>query len=393
MAQGGLQIRYTGGGVWQMKKPSKEKLIMWVLVFLALAGLTVRFLHREYSLASVLSSIKEADPIWLLPGVGAMALFFVCEGANIGRSLRLVGHNISRTDEIRYAMAGFFFSSITPSASGGQPMQLYFMHKDRLPLSHSSLALLTELTSFQAAAATLALAGLVCQRGSVLAAGGGMGASAGASTAAGPGAGLAGFGAGGGGGLAAAGGILTTAVLAAGILISAAVLVFLLFMIFSPSAARIAISPVLWLTDKINPQNAATVRIRLLKGICEYRRASAYITKNPRAMARIFFTSLLQLVAYFSITFCICRSLGITGIYWAEVTLCQAALYVAVSTLPLPGAVGVTEGGFAVIFASLIPPELMGVAIILSRFISFALPLVASGIGTLLLCGMPEHDS
>ena len=365
-----------------MKKPSKEKLIMWVLVFLALAGLTVRFLHREYSLASVLSSIKEADPIWLLPGVGAMALFFVCEGANIGRSLRLVGHNISRTDEIRYAMAGFFFSSITPSASGGQPMQLYFMHKDRLPLSHSSLALLTELTSFQAAAATLALAGLVCQRGSVLAAGSGMGASAGASTAAGPGSGLA-----------AAGGILTTAVLAAGILISTAVLVFLLFMIFSPSAARIAISPVLWLTDKINPQNAATVRTRLLRGICEYHRASAYITKNPRAMARIFFTSLLQLVAYFSITFCICRSLGITGIYWAEVTLCQAALYVAVSTLPLPGAVGVTEGGFAVIFASLIPPELMGVAIILSRFISFALPLVASGIGTLLLGGMPEHDS
>ena len=382
MAQGWLQIRYTGGGVWQMKKPSKEKLIMWVLVFLALAGLTVRFLHREYSLASVLSSIKEADPIWLLPGVGAMALFFVCEGANIGRSLRLVGHNISRTDEIRYAMAGFFFSSITPSASGGQPMQLYFMHKDRLPLSHSSLALLTELTSFQAAAATLALAGLVCQRGSVLAAGSGMGASAGASTAAGPGAGLA-----------AAGGILTTAVLAAGILISAAVLVFLLFMIFSPSAARIAISPVLWLTDKINPQNAATVRIRLLKGICEYRRASLYITKNPCAIAKIFLTSVIQLLACFSITFCVCRSLGISGLSWANITLCQAALYVAVSTLPLPGAVGVTEGGFAVIFASLIPPELMGVAIILSRFISFALPLVASGIGTLLLGGMPEHDS
>lgn len=382
MAQGGLQIRYTGGGVWQMKKPSKEKLIMWVLVFLALAGLTVRFLHREYSLASVLSSIKEADPIWLLPGVGAMALFFVCEGANIGRSLRLVGHNISRTDEIRYAMAGFFFSSITPSASGGQPMQLYFMHKDRLPLSHSSLALLTELTSFQAAAATLALAGLVCQRGSVLAAGSGMGASAGASTAAGPGSGLA-----------AAGGILTTAVLAAGILISAAVLVFLLFMIFSPSAARIAISPVLWLTDKINPQNAATVRIRLLRGICEYRRASLYITKNPCAIAKIFLTSVIQLLACFSITFCVCRSLGISGLSWASITLCQAALYVAVSTLPLPGAVGVTEGGFAVIFASLIPPELMGVAIILSRFISFALPLVASGIGTLLLGGMPEHDS
>ena len=386
MAQGGLQICYTGGGIWQMKKPSKEKLILWALGFLTLAGLTVCFLHREYSLASVLSSIKEADPIWLLPGVGAMSLFFVCEGANIGRSLRLAGHNISRTDEIRYAMAGFFFSSITPSASGGQPMQLYFMHKDRLPLSHSSLALLTELTSFQAAAATLALAGLVCQRGSVLAAG----ANAGASTAAGPGISFAGFGA--GGGLAAAGGNVTTAVLAAGVLISTAVLAVLLFTVFSPAAARIIASPVLWVIDKFNSQNASILRYKFLRGICEYRRASVYITKNPCAIAKIFFTSVIQLLAYFSITFCVCRSLGISGISWENITLCQAALYVAVSTLPLPGAMGVTEGGFALLFAALIPAELMGVAIILSRFISFALPLVASGIGTLLLGRMPECD-
>ena len=102
-------------------------------------------------------------------------------------------------------------------------------------------------------------------------------------------------------------------------------------------------------------------------------------------MAKIFFTSVIQLLAYFSITFCLCKSLGITGVSWIHITLCQAALYVAVSALPLPGAVGVTEGGFAVIFAPLIPSELMGVAIILSRFVSFALPLVASGIGTLLL--------
>ena len=339
-----------------MKKPSTDKLITWGLLFAALAGLTALFLHREYSFAAVFSSIKTADPLWLIPGILAMGLFFVCEGANIGRCLRLAGHKVSHSSELRYAMAGFFFSSITPSSSGGQPMQLYFMHKDRLPLSHSSLALLTELTSFQAAAAALALAGLAarCRR---RAAGGG----------------------------AAAGGTITTAILAAGVLISAAVLAVLLFIIFSPSAARIIASPVLWVMDMLNLQNAPVLRIRFLRSICEYRHASQYITKNPGAMARIFFTSVIQLLAYFSITFCLCKSLGITGVSWIHITLCQAALYVAVSALPLPGAVGVTEGGFAVIFAPLIPSELMGVAIILSRFVSFALPLVASGIGTLLL--------
>lgn len=355
-----------------MKRPSCNKLMLWGLLFAALVGLTVCFLNRQYSLASVISSIKTADPLWLIPGVLAMGLFFVCEGVNIGNCLRLAGHDVSLPSEIRYAMTGFFFSSITPSASGGQPMQLYFMRMDGLPVSHSSLALLTELTSFQAAAAALALAGLGARCSRVL----------GASTAAGTGgAALAGI----SDGAASAGGGIAASVFAAGILINAAVLAILLFLIFSPASIKIIVSPVLWAVDRFNPQKASVFRIKILRGVCEYRRASQYITKNPRAIARIFLTSVIQLLAYFSITFCVLQSLGITGISWGEATLSQAALYVAVSALPLPGAVGVTEGGFALLFASLVPSDLMGVAIILSRFVSFGLPLIASGMGTFLM--------
>ena len=367
-----------------MKRPSCNKLMLWGLLFAALVGLTVCFLNRQYSLASVISSIKTADPLWLIPGVLAMGLFFVCEGVNIGNCLRLAGHDVSLPSEIRYAMTGFFFSSITPSASGGQPMQLYFMRMDGLPVSHSSLALLTELTSFQAAAAALALAGLGARCSRVL----------GASTAAGTGgAALTGLSDGTGGaalagisdGAASAGGGIAASVFAAGILINAAVLAILLFLIFSPASIKIIVSPVLWAVDRFNPQKASVFRIKILRGVCEYRRASQYITKNPRAIARIFLTSVTQLLAYFSITFCVLQSLGITGISWGEATLSQAALYVAVSALPLPGAVGVTEGGFALLFASLVPSDLMGVAIILSRFVSFGLPLIVSGMGTFLM--------
>ncbi|MGN1334160.1 MAG: YbhN family protein [Anaerovoracaceae bacterium] len=346
-----------------MKRPSFNKLMLCGLLFAALAGLTVCFLNRQYSMASLISSIKTADPLWLIPGVFAMGLFFVCEGINIGNCLRLAGHDVSLPSEIRYAMTGFFFSSITPSASGGQPMQLYFMRMDGLPVSHSSLALLTELTSFQAAAAALALAGLGARCSRVL----------GASTPAGP------------GGAALAGGGVAASVFAAGILINAAVLAILLFLIFSPASIKIIVSPVLWAVDRFNPQKASVFRIKILRGACEYRHAAQYITKNPRTIARIFITSVIQLLACFSITFCVLQSLGITGISWGEATLSQAALYVAVSALPLPGAVGVTEGGFALLFSSLIPSELMGVAIILSRFVSFGLPLIASGMGTFLM--------
>lgn len=41
-----------------------------------------------------------------------------------------------------YAFVGFYFSSITPSASGGQPAQVYYMKKDDINISYSSLILL-----------------------------------------------------------------------------------------------------------------------------------------------------------------------------------------------------------------------------------------------------------
>ena len=55
----------------------------------------------------------------------------------------------------------------------------------------------------------------------------------------------------------------------------------------------------------------------------------------------------------------------------------------SVSSLPLPGAVGVTEGGFSVLFQGLFPSALLGCAMILSRLASFYVPLVVSGLGFL----------
>ena len=43
---------------------------------------------------------------------------------------------------IKYSFIGFFFSCITPSASGGQPAQMYYMNKDNVNIATSSLVLL-----------------------------------------------------------------------------------------------------------------------------------------------------------------------------------------------------------------------------------------------------------
>lgn len=77
--------------------------------------------------------------------MAAAALFYVCaEGWMIWYLLRAVNPKSSGLLRcISYSFIGFFYSGITPSSTGGQPVQLYYMKKDGNSLAHSSVVLMT----------------------------------------------------------------------------------------------------------------------------------------------------------------------------------------------------------------------------------------------------------
>ena len=73
-----------------------------------------------------------------------LAVFFVAgEGCMIWYLLRGIGEQPTLLRCMSYSFIGFFFSGITPSATGGQPMQLYYMRRDGNALSASSVVLMT----------------------------------------------------------------------------------------------------------------------------------------------------------------------------------------------------------------------------------------------------------
>lgn len=79
------------------------------------------------------------------------------ETINIGRILKELGEKSTFIRNIRYTLIGFFFSAITPAASGGQTMEIYYMHKDNIKVAHSTLALLLHLCSFQIVSLTFGI--------------------------------------------------------------------------------------------------------------------------------------------------------------------------------------------------------------------------------------------
>ena len=65
--------------------------------------------------------------------------------------------------------------------------------------------------------------------------------------------------------------------------------------------------------------------------------------------------------------------------------LLQAVVFISVSAIPLPGTIGVSETGFAIMYKALVPIKIVEAAMVLSRATSFYLFVIITGIVLMVL--------
>jgi hypothetical protein len=122
----------------------------------------------------------------------------------------------------------------------------------------------------------------------------------------------------------------------------------------------------------------------VLRFFASYRRVARLMKQHPDVFRRMLLTTGVQLLLYHSIPFLCCRALGIGDLQWFPCFCTQALLFISVSSLPFPGAAGITEYGYTLFYARLIPKGMIGSALLLSRCFSFVIPLAVSGLCLLL---------
>ena len=122
---------------------SKVKKNIWNLIFLFLVfGLTVYGVFRGEDVGAVLAVMKRAHGIWIFCGVLCVVVFIWGESIIIYYLMRTLSVRLKKWTCFLFSSVGFFFSCITPSASGGQPMQIYYMRKKKIPIPVSTLVLM-----------------------------------------------------------------------------------------------------------------------------------------------------------------------------------------------------------------------------------------------------------
>ena len=106
----------------------------------AILAATMLLLFRNLSWQDVKQTILSARPAYLLAGFGMMMVYQLCIALSIRTLIRtFTGGHCSLGLSATAAFIGFYFNNITPSASGGQPMEMYYLNRRGINLSHSSM--------------------------------------------------------------------------------------------------------------------------------------------------------------------------------------------------------------------------------------------------------------
>ena len=304
---------------------SVKKRILEVTIFLLVMFLTFYTLFSGKNLGEIANAVSKMSVGYLVPAA-ALAIFFVCaEGYMIWYLLQAMKANRRKEGSslircIQYSFIGFFYSGITPSATGGQPVQLYYMSKDGNRGSDSTVVLMTVAVVYKFVLVILGAAILLFWYRPLYSE-------------------LGKF----------------FPLYLFGLLLN--VILVVKMSILKPSEKR---------PEKIH------------EFIGSYQNAVSWLRTHKGKLLFIVLVTFLQRCSVFLLTYMVYLGFGLHGTGMMKVILLQAAVYIAVDMLPLPGAQGITELMYQTVFAHVFTGTYLIPSMLVSRGINFYFLLIVS---------------
>lgn len=326
-----------------------RKRILSLSLLAALIGGTLFFLLKQQPLSTLAQVLRSVRPQYILLGLGLMFCFVGCEALCSKLILGRLGHNMPYRKCLGYSFAGFYVSSITPSSTGGQPAQIFYMSKDGIPAAHGSLNMMLIAVCYQTVTFLYAAGSFFLLPHVRASLGGGLGL------------------------LLLYGGVVMI-VLTVG----------MLSMMFLPNAARRLTGGLVSLGVRLGlVKQEERVRAALERQMKAYREGANCLRANLNLAPVLLLLTFLQLTSLYAVPFAVYLGFGLSEASLFQMVGTQALVSLAVGSLPLPGAVGAAEGVALHAFTLFFGAGLVAPAVMVARGISFYSFLLISGLVTL----------
>ena len=325
-----------------------RKKIIFNGVFLAVVfALTIYGVFHGEDLSSMMDAIHRADKRWLIPGIALVAFFIWGESIIIWYMMRSSGICLKKRTCFLFSSVGFFFSCITPSASGGQPMQIYYMKKEKISIPVSTVILMIVTITYKLVLVVIGVGIAIFGRGFLH---------------------------------KYLEGILPVFYL--GLALNIFCVTFMTILVFHPLLAKAILVKGMKLLERLHLMKKKEGRLKKLEDSMDtYRNTAAYLKNNPFVIVKVIGITFIQRMALFAVTWFVYQAFGLHGTGFWEILFLQAVISVSVDMLPLPGGMGISETLFLNIFSPVFGGLLLP-GMVLSRGLGYYGELLISAVFT-----------
>lgn len=318
-----------------------------IVFFFGVLGYTAYVLFGDESARQIPRVLRDADPLWLAGCVGIFlgSLFF--DSLATRAVLRCLGYPYGLLRSIRTTLVGHFYGSVTPMATGGQPMEVYYLvQRDGIPLPAASSALLNKSVLYECSMVVYVVLALLFGLHDLLV-------------------------------------YIRPALLFTvfGITLTLAATTSILLLYRRPDWIRRIARRILGLADRIVPGRDPVCRRRKVEAQLEdYTRAIGALRGERGLLVRVTLLSVGRLTTFFLTGYFVYRALGFDALSPVQIVVMQALLHLTVSYIPTPGNMGVYEYGFYLFYRQIYPPAVLFTALLLWRTVTYYGKLAGTGL-------------
>lgn len=327
------------------RKPNLQRLLSVLLLAFTL-GMVLWIGLRDNDLADLAAALRKLSPAFLLLCLVCWALYVLFDALTIHHFLRTQGYRLKLRQSLHSAMTFIYYCNITPGASGGQPMQMYCLSKYGVPVGVSGSGMAVKFVAFQS---VLLLSGAVlwlCQWDFVTAYASG-----------------------------------SRWFILLGYIANFFTIGMVLLMAISQKAVRWVIERCICIGVKLKMcKDPAASRERWENHCRSFLSSVKLLMKSPRDLLIQCLIALGQLLSLMLVIVVIYRALGLSGLSVLQLVTLGTLLYIGASYVPLPGASGAQEGGFAALFRFVFPQASLFIALLLWRFTTYYLSVLVGAV-------------
>lgn len=324
----------------------KKRKIPWSWIYIGatiVAVLLFGLFNQEFG--NVFETISNLTPGFLTIAIVVVLVYLLFEGELIRLLMRSQKIPMKFWTGQKIGLLGLYYSYITPSSTGGQPMQAAYLLRDKIPAGVSTAVLLIKFFCFQCAFVLCSVVSFVYMLPKL--------------QAENP-------------------GIIPLIIL--GLIINGGSIVFFRAVFYKPvlhALCRCA----KWFTRRFPKlEKRFHAQAAIDKFEADFSTYSDDFNAKTKYIVLGILGSIPQFILQMSVIYFIFRAFGYHDVSYAEVLAVQSLLQVSVSFMPMPGASGAQEIGFSTFFRNYFVNNDLYAAVMVWRFFTYYLIVIGGAL-------------